>query len=85
MVSKPARLSDDAWVNIKVGFLISAAVALCTATVWLYQIRIDSAQALAELREFRGKMEPIIEQHRRLWWDYELRTASHQAPGVPGP
>lgn len=82
---KSLRLSDETWLNVKAGGLVVAAVALCTATVWVYQTKTDASQALAELRELRGKLEPVIDQHKLMWHDYEKATAGRSAPGLVGP
>lgn len=79
------RVSEDTWLNIKAGALVAGAVALVTATVWLYQIKLNSEQALAKVEELHADLAPIIEQHRRLWWDYENRTAQRGGMGQVGP
>jgi hypothetical protein len=86
------RISEETQVLVKVGSLISCAVALVIATIFVWQIKTNSeqalsktAEALAEQRAFREELKPIIEQHRRLWWDYELRTAGRSGLGQVGP
>lgn len=85
LTRRAARISEDTQVLVKIGSLLSCAGALILATIFVWQIKSNSEQALAEQRAFREELKPIIEQHRRLWWDYELRTAGRVAPGQVGP
>lgn len=82
---KPLRISEDTWLNLKAGGLFALAVGLCTATVWIYQTKNDAAQALAEIREWRSKMEPVVDQHKIMWHEFEKATAGRSAPVLVGP
>lgn len=89
---RPIRLSEDTQVLVKNGSLISCAGALILATVFVWQIKTNSeqaliktAEALAEQRAFREELKPIVDQHRRLWWDYDQRTAGRSTMGQAGP
>lgn len=82
---KSPRISEDTVVLFKVGTLVSCVAAIALGSVWVYQIKLNSEQALADVRALRSDLAPILDQHRRLWWDYELRTAGRGTSSQAGP
>jgi hypothetical protein len=82
---KAMRVSPETQVLVKAGSLVTGAVSLVIATVFVWQIKTNSEQALAEQREFRREIAPALEKVQRLWWDYEQRTASRGGTSLGQP
>lgn len=83
--AKPTRISEDTQVLVKLGSVIACAAALVLATVFVWQIKTNSEQALSEIRSMRAEFTPAAEKVQRLWWEYEQRTAGRGSSGQAGP
>ena len=83
--SKPTRISEDTQILVKMGSIVTAAIALVASTIFVWTIKLNSEQALSEIRSMRAEFGPTCDKVQRLWWDYELRTAGRAPSGQPQP
>lgn len=82
---RAARIGPDAQVLVKLGSLVTGAVSLVIAAIFVWQIKTNGETALAEIKGIREETKAMGEKVQRLWFDYELRTASRSthAPATP--
>lgn len=72
-------LKPETKVVVQLGGIIASVVCLVLGTIFVWTIKQNGEQALAELKAFREETAPKLRQVDRLWWDYEQRVASGRA------
>lgn len=75
LAKKPITLTPETKIVVQLGGLAVAAGFLIWLGITGYKIQANGEEALRRL----DRLEPIIEQHKRLWWEYEGRTTSRGA------
>lgn len=78
------KLSPETTANIQLGSIITGAVALVVGTIFVWTIKTNGEQALAEIKNMREDQKPMAEKVHRLWSDYEWRLASGHNTALPG-
>jgi hypothetical protein len=72
------NLGPDTKATLRLATIISTVGFIISATVFLWTIKTNGEQALAEIKEMRqewkDEMVPCVRKVDRLWWDYEQKT-----------
>ena len=77
------KLSPETTANLQLGSIITGAVALVVGTIFVWTIKLNGEQALAEIKAIREETGPALKKIDRLWWEYETRIAGRPlAPQV---
>jgi hypothetical protein len=90
------KLSPETTAHVKLGSLAAGAASLVTATIFVWGIKTNGEQALAEIRdlrqEWKEEMVPCVRKVDRLWWMHDNGqsnppTVTHNAivPKVSAP
>lgn len=81
-----ALITPETKVAVQLGGIITAAISLVSATVFVWTIKTNGEQALVEIRSMNERFESLQKEHQRLWFEYELRaTAMRQAHKATAP
>lgn len=81
---KTMKLSPETTANIQLGSIITGAGALVVGTIFVWTIKTNGDQALAEIKSMREEQRPVLEKVHRLWSDYEWRIAMGKGSALPG-
>jgi len=82
---RAVRVSPEAQVLVKLGSLVTGAVSLVIAAIFVWQIKTNGETALTEIKAVREETKAMGEKVQRLWFDYENRTASRPTYAAPNP
>lgn len=79
---KPMTLTPETKIVVQLGGVLTAIGFIVWLSITAYKIQANGDEALRRL----DKLEPIIEEHKRMWWYLQPRLSSSAAPGpVVGP
>lgn len=75
--NRAINISPETAANITLGSIISCAIALVVGTIFVWTIKTNGEQALAEIKAVREELTPAIKKLDRLWWEHEPRSVAN--------
>jgi hypothetical protein len=71
-----ALITPETKVAVQLGGIITAAISLVSATIFVWTIKSNGEQALAEIRLMNERFEKMMPEHQRMWFEYETRSTA---------